>query len=182
MAGGESTVGPGARGLHFTLSMPGLAPFGVALSRFGNQVADYTPFWNEYFRPWWRDLMLKQFRSAGAETGTRWAPLAFRTQRQKARQGMAHQGILVRFGSLSASLINPEADKQAGIWRPAAKSLVVGTSRPYGIFHQRRTRRMPARPILRLGQAQVVPLGKLLQGFVVRAWQQAKREASASTT
>ncbi len=165
-------IGPGRYGLTLRVSAPGVDSLGVSLSRFESQVVDFTPYWQAQFLPAWRAWITEAFRSEGRSTGAAWAPWSPRYAAWRRANGFAGQGLLVRSGSLSASLINPERDA-LGIWRPSPSALDVGTRRPFAIVHQLGSRkaRIPARPPIRPTQDFVTnTLGRELQRFVAASW------------
>lgn len=89
----------------------------------------------------------RQFRSGGAEIGG-WKPLAKSTLRQKARLGYPSD-ILVRTGRLMRSLASKTTDTVEEI---TSRDLRIGTGVPYAIYHQKGTKKMPARPLIALTQ------------------------------
>lgn len=177
-------IGPTSRGgLRLSYTAPGFAGIAVELSRFATEVSDFRPYWNTTFKDRWREWMLDIFRSQGAATGQGWAPLTPTYAIWKAEH-FSHEGILVRLGSLSGSLINPDRSG-LGVWRPTPSAIEVGTTVRYAIWHQKGTRRrdgrqrMVARPILRPTPTFMNALGKGLQTFVAVAWSQRRREQRA---
>ena len=166
-----------ASGLELTVSLPGLKPLSVALSRVREDIADWTSFWIERFVPGFYRQNLENFVSEGGSSGESWMALSPRYAAWKA----AHypgRGILVRSGALKASLLSPSAD--GAVFEPGPTSLTVGTNVPYGIYHQKGTWKMPQRPPLRLTPAFMAVVGQSLQKHIEAAWQQRRAEAGAA--
>ncbi len=175
MAGISSTRGGG---LTFVLSMPGFSAVTAGFNRFGDLVSDYRLFWQDEFLPAWTALMTDQFRSEGAATGATWRPLSAGYVAAKRKAGY-RGGILVRGGSLSSSLIHPDNSGGLGVWRPTERTLEVGTSRPWALVHQLGSRRVPARPPMRVTAAFGRELAKGLQRFVTSIRSQQRRDQQA---
>jgi Phage virion morphogenesis family len=166
MASGIASVG---LGLRFSFSVPGVESLTVDLSRFANEITDYRPFWSGPFLDVWRPWMIQAFQTQGSSTGPAWAPLSPRYAAWRERHGYGGQGILVRSGQLSSSLINPERSA-LGIFESAPSSLRLGSRRQGALFHQLGTRRMPARPPIRPTPEFMVQVGKALQVYAAKAW------------
>lgn len=164
---GSVDIGAG-KGLQFSIRLPGAQGFTVALSRFGDQISDFTEFWESKFKTWWYAGRQTDYVKAGFD-----APLSPAYQRWK-NQHFPNAPILVLSGRMKASLLGPGAD--GSVWRPGPRSLEVGSEVPYAIYHQVGTHRMPARPPLRFTSTDAPNVGKLLQAYVVEAWK-ARRAA-----
>lgn len=169
---GQVTIGD-RNGLQFVMEIPGAQSLAVALSRFGDEVSDFSEFWDTKFKLFFYST--EQLTFAGGGGGT-WPALSDRYRRWK-NQHFPSAPILTLTGAMKASLLAPDAT--GSIWRPSALSLEVGSAVPYATYHQSGTSRMPARPPLRFAQADSQRVGKLLQEFVVAAWQK-RRAAEAS--
>lgn len=174
-----ATIGPGRFGLHLTFSVPGLAERRVAISRFASEVQDFRPFWNGAFKALWFEERRRDFALEGQATGPAWAALSPKYAEWKHRH-FPGRPILTRSGQLRAALT--ASDAPDSIWRADATSLEVGTSVPYGIYHQRGTHRMPQRPPIRLDEGFMRVVGKSLQVFVVEAWQRRKAAEKAAAS
>lgn len=173
-------IGTGARGLTFSMTVPGAAPLAVALSRFAAEVSDFTPFWEGPFKARWTAMMLDQFRSAGASTGAAWAPLSPAYAAWKAKH-YGGQGILVRSGSMSSGLIYPSNRGGLGVWRPTRAGLEVGTTARQALVHQLSQRStLPRRPPLRITPEFMTGVAKDLQKFVVAAWQARRQQTGTA--
>lgn len=117
-----------ARGpaLELVASLPGLASTSTRLNRLSAQVADWTPFWNQYFSPLFYQREAEIFGAA------QWKPLSATYAAWKARH-VPGRGILVSSGALKTSLTRPFA--AGAIYRPLAQGLVIGSSLPYARAH-----------------------------------------------
>lgn len=115
-----------------------------AIGAIREGISDWREVWPEVERIFYV-ATLAQFRTIGQRGGTPWAPLSagYRKWKEKKYPG---QPILVRTGRLRRSLTAVGNEDTIRDQQPMA--LTIGSSTPYGIFHQRGTRRMPARPPL----------------------------------
>lgn len=105
-------------------------------------------------RPAFRDihadfLKVEQqaFMSEGTSTGARWAPLNPRYAAWKQHRYPGRTILVGATGRLAKSLGRAGADHRFISSPLEAK---MGTGVPYSVFHQTGTRRMPARPPIRL--------------------------------
>ena len=85
----------------------------------------------------------EQFDSIGSRGGQQWRPLSPRYAKWK-ELNYPGQPILVRTGALRESLTRSGANGNVANFQPLFAE--YGTSIRYAKFHQRGTRRMPARP------------------------------------
>lgn len=168
-----------AKGLVFSLRVPGAQGFTVALSRFGSEIQDYTAFWEGRFKTWWYAIRKLDYAAAGGTTGPMWARLSDDYRRWK-NQHFPSAPLLVLHGPMKASLVSDSAP--GSIWRPRPTSLEVGSSISHAIYHQTGTRWMPARPPIRFAKVDQERLGKLLQAQVVEAWQRRRRAERGGDT
>jgi hypothetical protein len=166
------------RGVFFSAQVPGAQGFVLALSRFGQDIEDFSEFWNTKFKVWWYALRQLDYASAGTATGDRWERLSdpYRLWKNK---HFPSAPLLVLRGPMKDAITSPNAP--GSVWRSTPNSLEVGTTVPYAIFHQTGTRRMPARPPIRFSEADRVRVGKLLQEFVAAAWKQRRADARGGT-
>lgn len=172
-----ATIGPGRLGLTLAIELPGADPFVLALSRFSNDLGDYRPFWDGPFKTLWYEERRREFALGGLGTGLgSWADLS---PAYRAWKGQHYPGrpTLTRTGRLAASLTTPTG--RDSIWRSEPTSLTVGTADPVGWFHQMGTRRMPARPPLRIAPGFMRVIGQSLQEFAVAAWKQRRHEGAS---
>lgn len=170
-------IGAGRYGLHLTFNLPGLPSTALALSRFADVIGDYREFWNGTFKTLWYEERRRDFALEGQATGPAWAALSPAYAAWKSRR-FPGRPILTRSGQLRAAISAPDAP--SSIWRAGPTTLEAGASVPYGIYHQRGTRRMPQRPPLRVDPQFMRVVGKSLQQFVVAAWQRARAAEKAA--
>lgn len=149
--------------LNLSLGVQGAEEFKRTLGLTGNRLKNLSPVWEA----WAIDFRAKEsylFDAEGAAQGYgSWAPLSPKYAEQKRRDGFTG-GILVRTGKLKASLSSVGA---GSITKITPSSLEIGTSIPYAKYHQGGTRRMPARPPIRVTDAQRQFLIKLIQRFAI---------------
>jgi len=156
----------------------------VALSRFGEAVQDWRPFWRTDFAPWFYDFIGTLFGEEGKPVGG-WARLSEPYRAWKAAT-VGDKPILQFSGDLMKSLTWAHGAPGAkGIFQPAADGLVLGTSIPYAGYHQlgaKRTRSSGFMPRQRTG-ADLLPqrkffawpynasetLGRMLHRFALRS-------------
>lgn len=111
-----------------------------------------------------RDIIDHQFQTQGAASGG-WEPLADSTIKEKARRGLDPR-ILIATDDLHKSLtrkFDPNHIEQ----RVSMEALIFGTRVPYGIFHQKGTEHMPARPPVALTAGDRVLLVKEVQAALL---------------
>jgi phage gpG-like protein len=127
---------------RFRLEIAGAVAMDRGIARFADGISDYRPIWpviEDDFYAQEKD----QFRSEGVEGGEKWEPLsaAYAGWKEAAFPG---KPILQRTGDLYESLTNPNSVN--GVRREERKTLTLGSTLPYAIFHQRGTANMPPRP------------------------------------
>jgi phage gpG-like protein len=115
-----------------------------AIDAISDGVSDWREVWPEVERIFYV-ATLAQFRTEGQRGGSPWRPLSSGYRKWKEVKAPG-QPILVLTGRLRKSLT--AVGNQDTIRDQQPMALTLGTSTPYGIFHQRGTRKMPARPPL----------------------------------
>jgi hypothetical protein len=112
-----------------------------------DNVRDLRPLMIERIAPLTRQMLLRHWSSHGAAFGRPWAAWAESTRRRRIAKGTAALGLLRDSDHLYDAIFRD---------RPADSRLrriqgrlrfQLNTAVPYGIFHQRGTKRMPARQI-----------------------------------
>jgi len=101
---------------------------------------------SEVFRDFakvYRKFQIELFRSGGADAGG-WKPLAPATIARKRKMGYPLD-ILIQTKTLMRSLTTKTSYTVEDI-RP--REMTIGSSVPYGQYHQTSTKRMPARPLI----------------------------------
>jgi len=163
--------------IKLTIALPGLQPLSVALSRLRTDISDWTTFWTQRFAPFFYQNVLQDFVLEGGQSGESWAPLSpgYAAWKQRVAPGA---GLLVRTGLLKSSLTRPDGPES--VYRVTPTSLEIGTSVSYAMYHQMGTRRMPARPPMRVNEAFMRVVGKDLQAYVQETWQRRRAEAGSA--
>lgn len=142
--------------ITFTFNVAGLQEIKTGIERFSEGVSDLTPAWEDIRDLFW-DIEGGQFDAEGQGGDGPWAPLSPTYANWKA----IHYGtpILELTGALRQSLTGGGgAEVEIG-----PMSLKVGSSIPYGIFHQYGTSRMPARKPIDLTHENQMAMMKALQ-------------------
>lgn len=135
------------------------------LARFTDGIADWRPIWNVFGDTFYAYLS-GQFQSEGAEgLGTPWKPLSAQYAAWKAKH-FPGKPILQRTGALMASLTGPKA--AGSVFAPMPKSLTIGSTVPYALYHQLGTGRMPQRKEIVLTEEAKRELMKLAQMYLIQ--------------
>lgn len=149
--------------MRFTVTFAGEEIFNRAFNRI-DSLSDLRPLWPEVIATFYQ-LEAEQFDTEGAAGGQRWTPLSPVYEEYKERN-FPGQPLLQVSGDLIASLTDPEA--AGAILQPREDELIIGTSVPYAIYHQRGTRKMPKRPPLSFSEEQKRRMQKAIQAGLVR--------------
>ncbi len=118
----------------------------VALTNMADAIDDLRPYWNEVQQEFYR-IEKQAFASEGTsgESG-KWSALSPRYAVVKFKRWGAVP-ILTASGTLRDSLTS---ETSGSIVRKEKDELTVGSSVPYGRYHQSGTSKMPARPPISL--------------------------------
>jgi phage gpG-like protein len=124
------------------------------IARFADGIADYRPIWPVIEDEFYAQEKL-QFQTEGMDGsgGTKWVPLS----PEYAGWKEAHfpgKPILQRTGDLYDSLTNPNSTN--GVRREERKTLTLGSTLPYALYHQTGSRdgeHPPARPEIQFPEA-----------------------------
>lgn len=155
--GSSSSFSGGAVGT-FTLDVAGVRQLDVGISRMVRAVDDMRPFWPA-FQQAFQQAEREQFASQGAAGAAgSWAALSPAYARWKASR-YPGKPILRRTDALYAALTG---NTGATIYEAEPQQLVLGAAITYGMYHQRGTSRMPARPPISLATGQQVYFGRAL--------------------
>jgi len=127
--------------IQIRVSITGQERLRQAFTKLAASIQDYSPAWDP-ITGIFQQAMRGQFASEGARGGKKWAPLSRGYARWKERIAPGRP-ILTLTGDLVLSLIRQTGDT---IHEEQPLSLSLGTRLPYAKFHQRGTKRMPARP------------------------------------
>ena len=134
--------------LRVTLQVDGEAQFDRAFSRFGHHTEDLRFLWADVASDF-REIEQEQFATQGGH-GHAWQPLSKKYGQWKAKHHPGKQ-ILELDGTLWKSLTVKGA--KGHVERPDKDSLSLGTSLHYAKYHQRGTKKMPARKVIDLTEA-----------------------------
>lgn len=101
----------------------------------------------------------QRFADKKSPNNVAWAILAPATIKRKINKSSNGQGILVESGDLMRSIT----------FYASRDSVIVGTDRPYGKYHQTGTKHMPMRPFLGLSAQDQADIGDLINDFLAGA-------------
>lgn len=166
IAGGGFAIGAAPAGLGtlmFRMQLAGFDEVKVSLSRFGERIKNFKPFWLDYVAPTlYRDIR-RNFETQGSYVGG-WRPLdpGYASWKAKHYPGKT---ILRRTDALFRSLSFDGSQAGAGgIFVADETTLVVGTSIPYAQYHQFGDK---ARRFLFLPKQARSIYGRLLHAFAI---------------
>lgn len=136
----------------------------VGIGRMVHALGDLRPFWNAAFRPAFLAVEAEQFASQGAAgRAGPWAKLSPDYAAAKAAHGYPSM-ILVRTGALRASLLGGKGS----VFESHPAWMAIGTSVPYGIYHQTGGGSLPRRrPVDISSKQETAVFGRAL-GLVAR--------------
>jgi phage gpG-like protein len=146
------------------LEIAGEVQMDRAIARFADGVSDYRPVWAVIEDDFYA-LVGRQFATEGTEGGTAWPELTAGYAVWKERH-YPGKPILQRTGELMASLTSPNAPGAVRV--EERKTLTLGTTVPHAIFHQKGTRKMAARPEIRLTEGFKRTAMAHVQGYLVQ--------------
>jgi len=154
--------------LDLVATLPGLPTLSTGLNRLRSNIADWSPFWTNYFAPsWWR-MERDLFINEGGSSSASWTPLTPHYAAYKTRK-FGGRGILVASGALKASFTGGAGS----VLRPSPTGLVIGSSLPYARAHQTGTgpqsqgpKSLPKRRVLRLPRVFLTVVAGSLRTFV----------------
>jgi phage gpG-like protein len=116
----------------------------------------------------------EQFESGGKfSPDGLWAPLADSTVARKAALGLDPR-TLIASGRLFKSLSDPNSEDH--IYHTTDDSMFIGSRVEYGVYHQSRAprTRLPRRPPVSLPESEKKHWVKLLQGWLIESFRNAK--------
>ena len=163
-------------GVRFQFELEGFEKVDVGLSRFGHDIQDWRPFFEDYVVPQFFGDIQANFDAQGAYVGG-WTPLSvwYAAWKAKVAPGMP---IMQFSGRLRASF-DPDhgSIEQVRIIRPLEASF--GTSVPYARKHQfgDPSTRLPQRRIVFLASSQTY--GRLAHRFVTDVRQKSGLQGAA---
>jgi phage gpG-like protein len=149
--------------LEFKLEPPGDKPLRRAFVVY-KRIDDLTPAWQRMI-PALQDYIARRIASGGTlHNLPPFAPLSPRYARYKAKR-YPGAPILVRTGRLFRSLTTNTDDTIADI---QPDHLTFGTRVPYALYHQLGTRKMPARPPIKLSKPIQTQLLTILRNYLIQ--------------
>lgn len=160
--------------ISFSFSVDGVETFSRAFNRIEAYISDFRNVWPNVAKEFY-SIEREQFQSEGAKGASgKWAKLSPNYEKFKVIK-FPGAPILQATHSLVDAMTSPDALNSVFI--PGKEELVIG-GKGHGIFHQRGSARMPARPPIsmtdeskrRLQKAIQLPLVQFIrkQGFDVR--------------
>ncbi len=168
--------------MNISLEIDGQDRFNWAIADLTQAVTDWRGVWPEVEQIFFR-AQLEQFTSEGSRGGSRWKPLSdsYRSWKEKKHPG---QPILVLTGRLKRSLTVNGAGSSDQVRDQQPMSLTLGSIVPYGIYHQRGTKRMAQRPPMQLIQRDMGRITSRMYRFAERGARDAgfKVEARSFST
>ena len=142
------------RSLDIKISLdPGGVIFHRRFTRFVSDLTDLSPAFEEMadaFGEWEQQV----FATRGGSAGAPWKP-------RKAPTG--GWPLLVRTGALRASLTGPS------VRQITPRRMVLGTNDPKAGFHQTGTRKMVARPLVRLTAANKAQWTRIIHAYLLKS-------------
>jgi len=168
--------------VKFSFEVDGKVEFKRSFNRFEKQIDDLRFVWDSVYR-WFLERNREQFAKEGStgESGA-WQPLSRRYAEWKQKH-FPFKKILRRTDRLYRSLI---AKGDENVFNPQPQFVELGTVVPYAVFHQRGTKKMPARPLISWTEKDRVKLMKVIQKELVAAIRKetgfALNDSTASTS
>lgn len=152
--------------MRITIAIGNETQFDREISRFSNGVSDFRVVAPSILTAL-RSIVADQFASQGRGL---WRPLSKRYAAQKARK-YPGKTILRRTDRMYDSLVKRTASSIVSINK---NELTYGTSVPYASFHQAGTKKMPARKIIALTEADNDRIVKAVQARLVKLTKEGK--------
>lgn len=155
-----------ARSPFISISVDGEDQYKRAFSRLDAVFDDLRPIWPDVRAAFWK-IESDQFESEGQKGASgKWAELSARYKRQKIRRYGADKKILEASGALKASLTS---DGPGSYYADSPNEMAVGSTIPYGIYHQRGGKNLPKRKPIDLSNEQKKYLDKTIQRSLISA-------------
>lgn len=153
----------------FHLSVDGQQVVTRALNHVESGISDWRPAWEECEQLFYQ-VETRQFASQGNRGGEAWKPLSegYKKWKQVHYPG---KPILQLTGDLKRDLTGRGG--KDGIRELTKESLTLGSAKPYATAHQRRTKRMPARPPIIITSSDLGQLTRRMLTFMKRVGEDA---------
>lgn len=162
--------------MKFSVEIDGRERTTRAFQTVNETIRDFRPAWPEIHMYFLR-ASVEHFESQGSRGGARWQPLSSGYAKWKTKK-YPGKPILSATERLKRSFTLAGQKGGDQVYEETPLSLTMGTAVPYAIFHQRGTKRMPARPILQPTQRDIDRIVSRLYRFVERG----ARDAGFQTT
>lgn len=176
--GGISVSGPGGS-VRLTFEIVGGERLDVTLSRFGQEVSDWRPFFREEVAPKFFETLQSNLAGQGSYVGG-YAPLSEPYGSWKA-QHYPGKTILRREDQIYNSLTWSGGPGPGGVYRDSPSSVEMGTSVPHAGPHQVGSGRLPVRKIVFLPVGASESYGRLAHRWVVAQAKAAGLNTSAGS-
>jgi phage gpG-like protein len=150
--------------LRITLQVDGITEFDRTFTRFTELIEDLREIWPAVMEQFYK-IMAEQFAAEGKGRSGRWKPLSRRYAIVKARQ-YPGKTILRRTDRMKDSLVSRTKDSVFILERDR---LTLGTRVFYAIFHQRGTRKMPARRMFDFAEPQRVMIQRAIHRALLKS-------------
>ena len=160
--------------MQMTVKIEGVEQFTSDLKRFTGHYVE-RPFIDKHLvgrlqKAFFR-YMAKVFRTEGSASGGKWKKLSPKYKTWKAKK-YPGKTILRREDKLYESLTTKSKDHHKSVHgNPVGSELWLGSEVPYAVYHDSkkpRTSNLPRRPILRLSDAMIKGLHRIIQKHVAR--------------
>ncbi len=145
------------------ISIDGDDQFARAFDRYDAAFSDLTNIWPDVKKKF-HEIEKEQFDSEGSAGGDRWQPLSERYAAQKIKQ-YGSKPILQATGDLYRSLTG---DGPYTHYQTNKTQIEIGTTLPYGLYHQRGGGKLPKRPPINFSDRQKNELMKVIQSGLIR--------------
>lgn len=149
---------------RFRMVVAGEVEMDRGLARFTDGISDWRPIWPVFGDNFYAHIR-QTFATEGDAGPGKWAPLSEKYAEWKAKR-FPGKTILERTGKLMASLTERKAE--GSVFEASPKSLTIGTSVRYAIYHQAGTGRMPQRKEIALPEPAKRELMRIAQMYLIQ--------------
>lgn len=148
-----------------SIEVDGKDEFNRVFTRLDANFDDLSPIWPEV-RDKFYEIEKAQFDSEGGKGASgKWQELTERYAAQKIDRYGAGKKILEATGDLEASLTG---DNAGSYYWSNKTEIAVGSTIPYGIYHQRGSEKLPARPPISFADDSKRDLMKTIQSELIK--------------
>lgn len=151
-------------GARVSIEVDGVPEFDRSFTRLDANFDDLTPIWPAVRQKFY-DIEAEQFDSEGGKGGSgHWKALSAHYAAKKVAM-YGQKPILEATGDLRASLTGPGAGSY--YWSDKHE-VAIGTTIPYGMYHQRGAGKLPQRKVISFSDEQKQDLMKTIQLELVK--------------